>query len=370
MISKKILASILIIGILALAIGWGTYAWFFDKETSTGNVFSAGKIDLAIWDGSEYKSPFSGVLVKLEDMLPSEWAYRTVWIKNVGTREGDAWLHLDITDWGLGIPWYIDFDLKVADTVVISASDGITLAHIRSCWIPLGGLAVNQALKIELSFHLKGETPNGYNGDSCMFNIDFYLNQPGAPPPPSNRILLENKDENWKPIIGDGKWGVAEYSASDLTLKVWAFGLTPNSKYQISINSPEKASWYPVDENTRRKMASALASGQYSATGGTAPPSGYNLYERGYYDISVGGNLFSGPPSPWQDDIIGVWTWTEYGQTNGTTVTDSNGYFSTVKTASLPSGEYSYIKLVVKEDVSPWTPVLMECWIPMFFTIP
>jgi predicted ribosomally synthesized peptide with SipW-like signal peptide len=362
--NKKILASIFVIGILALAMGWGTYSWFSDKETSTGNTFSAGKIDLAVWDGTTYKNPFSGVLVTLGNMLPSEWAYKTVWIKNVGTREGDAWLHLDITDWGKGIPWYIDFDLNVTETVIIDPKDGITLGHIRSCWIPLGGLAKDAELKIVLSFHLKGETPNGYNGDSCTFLIDFYLNQPGAPPPKSNRILLENKDTSWKPIIGDGVWGVAEYNVGSLKLDVEAHGLKSSFDYQISINSPEKAAWYPVDPSTRVKMASALASGTYTDPAGTAPPGGFNLYERGYWGA---GQTYL--EAGYTDGDIGVWAWTKSGL-HGSPKTDSGGYFMFSTTATLPAGDYSYIKLVVKEDVSPWTPVLMECWIPMFFTIP
>jgi predicted ribosomally synthesized peptide with SipW-like signal peptide len=362
--NKKILASIFVIGILALAMGWGTYSWFSDKETSTGNVFSAGKIDLAVWDGSVYKNPFSGVLVTLENMLPCEWAYKTVWIKNVGTREGDAWIHLDITNWGNGIPGYIDFDLKVAGGVIIHPDDHITLADIRSCWIPLGGLAKDAEMWIELSFHLKGETPNGYNGDSCTFLIDFYLNQPGAPPPPSNRILLENKDTNWKPIIGDGKWGIAEYSASDLKLTVWAYGLTALTEYQVKLTSPEVASWYPVDAKTRVAMASALASAKYDGTSpGTAPPSGFNLYERGYW--KAGPNL----ESTYTEGAVGVWAFTKHGLTPSGVKTDANGYFKFEKTASLPNGDYSYIKLVVSLDDSPWTPALMECWIPMFFTI-
>ena len=46
--NKKILASIFVIGILALAMGWGTYSYYSDKETSTGNVFQSGTIDLAL----------------------------------------------------------------------------------------------------------------------------------------------------------------------------------------------------------------------------------------------------------------------------------------------------------------------------------
>jgi len=46
--NTKILASFLIIGLVASAIGMGTYAFFSDTETSTGNTFTAGSIDLKI----------------------------------------------------------------------------------------------------------------------------------------------------------------------------------------------------------------------------------------------------------------------------------------------------------------------------------
>jgi len=47
--SKKILISLSVIGaVAALAIG-GTIAYFSDTETSTGNTFSAGKLDLTVW---------------------------------------------------------------------------------------------------------------------------------------------------------------------------------------------------------------------------------------------------------------------------------------------------------------------------------
>jgi len=48
MINKKILASIFVIGILALAMGWGTYSWFSDTETSTSNTFTAGTLDIRL----------------------------------------------------------------------------------------------------------------------------------------------------------------------------------------------------------------------------------------------------------------------------------------------------------------------------------
>jgi predicted ribosomally synthesized peptide with SipW-like signal peptide len=375
--NKKILASIFVIGILALAMGWGTYSWFSDIETSTGNTFAAGTIDLAVDPGTGYyENPLHSVIVNLADMKPSMWRDVTAKIKNVGNNEGSAWFHIHITEFGNlkpsepgnpdinNIQDWITFDLRVDGVIIIHPDDHIKLGDIHSIWIPLGGLAVAQEKSITMSFHLQDETPNYYQGDYVKFNIDFFLNQLGAPDPTSNRILLENKGPDWKPIIGDGIWGVAEYHTSTLTLTVEAHGLKPTFDYQISINSPEVAAWYPVDLSTRVKMASALASGTYTDPAGTAPPSGFNLYERGYWGT---GQTYL--EAGYTDGDIGVWAWTKSGS-HGSPTTDSGGYFMFSTTATLPAGDYSYIKLVVKEDVSPWTPVLMECWIPMFFTIP
>jgi predicted ribosomally synthesized peptide with SipW-like signal peptide len=46
--NTKILASLVIIGLVASTIGFGTYAFFSDVEKSTGNTFTAGKIDLKV----------------------------------------------------------------------------------------------------------------------------------------------------------------------------------------------------------------------------------------------------------------------------------------------------------------------------------
>lgn len=47
--NKKILVSLALIGVAVAAIG-GTVAFFSDKETSTGNTFIAGSIDLKVGD--------------------------------------------------------------------------------------------------------------------------------------------------------------------------------------------------------------------------------------------------------------------------------------------------------------------------------
>ena len=44
--NKKILSSIFAIGILALAMGWGTFSYFSSTKTSTGNTFTAGFLSM------------------------------------------------------------------------------------------------------------------------------------------------------------------------------------------------------------------------------------------------------------------------------------------------------------------------------------
>ena len=46
--TKTILAGTFIIGILALGVGAGVYALFSDTETSNGNLFTAGTLDLTV----------------------------------------------------------------------------------------------------------------------------------------------------------------------------------------------------------------------------------------------------------------------------------------------------------------------------------
>lgn len=46
--NTKILASLVVIGLVASTIGMGTLAYFSDTETSTGNTFVAGKLDLKV----------------------------------------------------------------------------------------------------------------------------------------------------------------------------------------------------------------------------------------------------------------------------------------------------------------------------------
>jgi len=50
---RKLLLSMLAIFLVIGLVGAGSFAWFQDTETSTGNTFSAGTLDLKVSDDDE-----------------------------------------------------------------------------------------------------------------------------------------------------------------------------------------------------------------------------------------------------------------------------------------------------------------------------
>lgn len=91
--TKSILVSLLMIGIVAIAAGAGTIAYFFDIEQSTGNTFTAGTLNLKYqldpgtgnygnWqDGSQ--DTFT-----LSDLKPGDSGYVRYKLQNTGTLAG------------------------------------------------------------------------------------------------------------------------------------------------------------------------------------------------------------------------------------------------------------------------------------------
>jgi predicted ribosomally synthesized peptide with SipW-like signal peptide len=96
---KIIFASIFVIGMLALAMGYGTYSYFTQTETSTGNTFQAGWVDLALSTGSGYVNPWTGPLATFTNIAPGQETSATnIWFKNVGSLSGIVTVKLSYTE--------------------------------------------------------------------------------------------------------------------------------------------------------------------------------------------------------------------------------------------------------------------------------
>ena len=80
---RKILSSIFIIALIASVAFGATRAYFSDTETSTGNTFSAGTLDLKLDSGDENKVAFTVTNMKPDDTYSYKYTLR-----NAGTISG------------------------------------------------------------------------------------------------------------------------------------------------------------------------------------------------------------------------------------------------------------------------------------------
>jgi len=94
MIMKRRLTVIVLIGIVAMLAGAGTYAYFSDVGKSVSNTFMAGTLDLKISDGDEdWGDSVSGTW-SISNMKHGDECWGRVLLKREGTIPAD---HLEIT---------------------------------------------------------------------------------------------------------------------------------------------------------------------------------------------------------------------------------------------------------------------------------
>lgn len=252
--NTKILASLMLIGLAALAIGGGiTGAYFSDTETSEDNTMAAGSLDLSL---NGYNGAIQGPVVTLRDLKPSQVHYSEPitlkifdnpgrlykHIKSVGCTTGDVtepecteqggtwtsnvctwpnpnpdknnineftWFDLDV--WvGLDAPSNNAPKCNNSATppitencwrVNISETSGLGIDKFTSCWIPLGTygtpLTTNE-VTIRQSFHLDGGVTNWAQGDACTFDEEFMVVQENDPTP--YPVSVDNRV--WNPQKG------------------------------------------------------------------------------------------------------------------------------------------------------------------------
>ena len=86
--NTKILLSLSVIGAVAAIVIGGTVAYFSDTETSTGNTFTAGTLNLTVND----KDGENVILFNLSNLRPGDQPKGKYTIKNIGSING----YLDI----------------------------------------------------------------------------------------------------------------------------------------------------------------------------------------------------------------------------------------------------------------------------------
>ncbi len=279
---KKILLSLMTLVVVAGMIGGGAFAYFSDTETSTGNTFSAGTIDIAVSDdgGTIFENPWMGDgFFTFEYVKPCETREATVFIKNVGNNDVKVWKKIyDIVNTGgadtyggfcssepeyvegngqfdtNGLPdgsgyvercnlsAYIVYDLYVNSVAIYPESEYHRIGEIADNWIELGVLAPGATMEVKQSYHLmawpgasESEITNWAQGDTMTFNVEFYAEQTtggatgplGGVPSPQT-LVLDNKDPvTWDPIPADGISGTLTYNTSGPTFNFSFTGVAP-----------------------------------------------------------------------------------------------------------------------------------------------
>jgi predicted ribosomally synthesized peptide with SipW-like signal peptide len=247
--NTKILTSLILIGLAVSGVAFGTYAYFSDTETSTGNTFTTGTIDIKI-DG---QNPWTDKFY-LSDMKPSEVGYITFNIQNVGTNPVNVRKHLTVTGTSGGIhpeselvedpsdtinnihEWIL-YDLSVKVPIADNPKgwyqtiydEDVTIANINSQHIFLGMIPVGGHMIVTQSYHMKADTTNWAQGDKMTFDIEIIGEQL------QGSVKLDNKveNENWRVVWEDDKYGVLTYNM-----------MGPTFDYSFTGKAPKASTYY------------------------------------------------------------------------------------------------------------------------------
>ena len=198
----KALISLVLVGIVLFGIGAGTWAYFSDTETSSGNYIAAGTLDLKLGDydtDTWYEDP-NVPSYTVEDVYPGWSDWLDFDALNDGSIDGDLYMKVTYTEAGGDNPEpegtpddpVLDDNLCVAITIDgspldLSAyddnSDGcVSLSEIADQYISLGDLVAGTYKNIRIDVNIPSDVGNEIQGDTLTIDVEFKLMQDGASP--------------------------------------------------------------------------------------------------------------------------------------------------------------------------------------------
>ncbi len=212
---SKILISIMTIALVASLAGTGLYAYFSDTETSSGNTFTAGTLNLKLANsGDPYTDGVTATWESPDNWAPGETVEATLYLQNHGTID-IGWIGIKPVNVA-GTAGFADKIIvkgfSMADTasakgIGVGDPDGfadfmatwgiwgstapLTLAEFASGdysfytepsdWLLLGNIGTTTTITIEFEFD--PEADNTYQGAWCTFDLSIVVLQDGDPNP-------------------------------------------------------------------------------------------------------------------------------------------------------------------------------------------
>jgi|SRR6056297_691963 len=302
--SKKILLSLAIIGVAAAMVVGATTAYFSDTETSTGNVFAAGTIDINLTDLDN--DTWTGEAV-MNDMKPCYTDYVNFIIHNddsEGANPVNVWKKLKGFDYSTGIEtesectdqggkW--DYNSEACDwdyyddsssdnnrldkvvlydlTVRVYNSDNeiwwttiydeeVTLRDIKGNEVSekgfyLGMIPAGGYMEVEQSYHMKPDTGNWAQGDEMTFDIEVYAEQL------KGEIVLEDKQatnedgDYWKINHESKRKGTLTYQVRSPEFEFEFEGVAPEADQEYVLIAGPNAT------NPTVKLGEGSSNGSY-----------------------------------------------------------------------------------------------------------
>ena len=209
---KIIFASIVVIGMLALAMGIGTYSYFTSTKSSTGNIFTAGSLNLQLADDNEgWGDGVTATWASPSGWAPGDNVTGLIYLRNTGSVAAEAvyaWWHNLADPNGLSnvieITWWSDSTWPsyncVPDFLVYDANhDGnLTLAELvnglshyngektpdpnqarfyadydESYTNPVLQANAGNVFWLNMTYHFMETAGNEYQGASATFDLTF-----------------------------------------------------------------------------------------------------------------------------------------------------------------------------------------------------
>ncbi|WP_148305910.1 TasA family protein [Geoglobus acetivorans] len=195
------IVGVLMVALVGLVIGAGTFAYFSDTETSSGNQITAGTLELKLGDGANtwYDDP-NIPSYTVTNVYPGWSDWLDFYAKNFGSIDGDLYMKVTYTestgdnteaegspddavlDDNLCVAVTLDgtsFDLSTYDT----NSDGcVSLSEIANQYILLGDLTGGNSMHIKIDVNIPTTVGNEIQGDTVTVNVEFKLMQDGILP--------------------------------------------------------------------------------------------------------------------------------------------------------------------------------------------
>lgn len=182
--NKKILVSLLLVGLVGFALGWGTYSQFSDTETTTA-TFTAGTLNLKVGNDD----PVSWK-INLTDLLPGCSSSQSVAINNSGSVNGNlsiSFSSLEDEENGLTEPELVlgdtEPDGELAENLYLKITvDGTVIYEGYASGVLSGGLAdyplnAGASVTFTVNYSIDEAVDNIIQSDVVGFTITFLLEQ-------------------------------------------------------------------------------------------------------------------------------------------------------------------------------------------------